>query len=320
MPAINMFGFPRLESGEVQIVTADSAGTSQQLKSVNKPRGASMCLMFLLAGGGSGASPNPGAAVSGGGGGGAGGATLALFPAILLPDVLWVNVGRGGARVTTSNTAGSAGQPTFVYADASNATNNTIMGTGTTGGGGGAVAGTAGAAGSTGAAANQGGHGLALSTYISGVAGAAGAAGAGGAITWGGGTRTWSGGGGGAGSNGGAGGNVTGTARYPTLAGGTTGGAANAGNGADGYYLLNTSPFHFVAFGGAGGGGTTGGAGVTGGHGGNEVLDAAEGEAGIRVRAEPPATAAKAVTESPFSSGCDHDQLRRRNEPVRQLC
>ncbi|HMZ53455.1 MAG TPA: hypothetical protein PLT48_01355 [Nitrospira sp.] len=53
---------------------------------------------------------------------------------------------------------------------------------------------------------------------------------------------------------------------------------------------------------------------------GMEVLDAAEGEAGIRVRAEPPATAAKAVTESPFSSGCDHDQLRRRNEPVRQLC
>ena len=52
---------------------------------------------------------------------------------------------------------------------------------------------------------------------------------------------------------------------------------------------------------------------------GMEVLDAGAGAAEIQARAEPLATAAKAVTESPFSSGCDHDRLRRRIPSVRQL-
>jgi hypothetical protein len=82
-----------------QIFNASSSNAWQVWE---KPRGCSMVNMFVLgagAGGGNGANANTG----GGGGGGSGALVRGTFPAVLLPNRIYVRPGLGGA----ANTAGA---------------------------------------------------------------------------------------------------------------------------------------------------------------------------------------------------------------------
>lgn len=86
----------------------------------NKPRGCKMVAAMCVGGGGGGGggctnTSNFGTTwnASGGPGGGAGGMCLGMWPAFLIPDVLYINVGfggRGGANGFFSATDGMAGQ------------------------------------------------------------------------------------------------------------------------------------------------------------------------------------------------------------------
>ena len=87
-----------------------------------KPRGIIMLEIICIGAGGGGRSgwsaTTETGAVSGGGGGGSGGFSRLLIPAIFLPDVLYIQVGRGGVGgtllTTAGATAGSAGSTSYV--------------------------------------------------------------------------------------------------------------------------------------------------------------------------------------------------------------
>lgn len=73
----------------------------------NKPRNAKMIQIFCLGGGGGGGSSIASVTTSSGGGGGAsGGIVRGLIPAFLLPDTIYILVGRGGVGGTTGNNGG----------------------------------------------------------------------------------------------------------------------------------------------------------------------------------------------------------------------
>jgi len=79
----------------------------------NKPRNAKMIEIFCLGGGGGGGQnnlTNP----TGAGGGGSGGIVRGIIPAFLLPDTIYILVGKGGVGSSTSNTAGGAGGISYV--------------------------------------------------------------------------------------------------------------------------------------------------------------------------------------------------------------
>lgn len=74
----------------------------------NKPKDIVMVYIFLQAaggGGGAGSSGVAGTNRNGGGGGGSGGMTTLLIPALFLPDILYITVGRGAAGQPTTATA-----------------------------------------------------------------------------------------------------------------------------------------------------------------------------------------------------------------------
>ena len=98
---IDVFNIP---SQQQQTYTLYATGNWQTW---NKPRGAKMIEIFCLGGGAGGAV----AAISiggaaGGSGSGSGGIVRGLIPAFLLPDTLYILVGKGGIGSSTSNTAG----------------------------------------------------------------------------------------------------------------------------------------------------------------------------------------------------------------------
>lgn len=81
-----------------------------------KPPGCSMVAIFAVGGGGSGGGGLSGATTTARGGGSGGGASAignALFMANLIPDVLYILVGLGGAP-SGNNTIGNAGGVTYV--------------------------------------------------------------------------------------------------------------------------------------------------------------------------------------------------------------
>ena len=72
-----------------------------------KPKGAKLVIMFGIGGGGGGGGGFTTAGNGGGGGAGAsGGVSTAVYPAVLIPDQLYIIVGNGGAG-GAANTAGS---------------------------------------------------------------------------------------------------------------------------------------------------------------------------------------------------------------------
>lgn len=98
-------------------------GTSQttliQYQTWRKPRGAKMLYIICVGGGASGGtgSNNLGSNSGGGAGGGSGAQSTVLIPAALVPDVLYIQAGRGGASITANTTAGAAGVPSYVLTE-----------------------------------------------------------------------------------------------------------------------------------------------------------------------------------------------------------
>ena len=145
-----------------------------------KPRGAKFIYMIGVGGGGSGGTGiGTGTTSGGGGGGGSGGQTIVMIPAFLVPDVLYINAGIGGASINTFNTAGQAGGQTSICIEPNTAVLSNITLLAASGGSGG-LAGTAnlgGAAGAGGTVVTIGSMPLAARGFYNFLAGQAGIAG-----------------------------------------------------------------------------------------------------------------------------------------------
>lgn len=228
----------------------------------NKPRNAKFIEIFCLGGGAGGAIQVIGTtARNGGAGGGAGGIVRGIIPAFLLPDTLYILVGKGGAGSTQNNTAGGSGGISYIGLQPSTSEQTLICksSTGTPSNS------TVGATISTVSLSAFGN--LGLFTAIAGVGASSGGTGS---PTAGGsqvalGTSLVTGGAGGGGKTSvsfSAGGNITSASAVLTTQ--VSGGSTNAQDGADGYGTL----IPFCGTGGAGGAGRQGDSGA-GGRGGN---------------------------------------------------
>jgi hypothetical protein len=155
-----MQGFLDLASQQQQrFWVYTSKGVSNSFQTWSKPPGISFVHIITIgagAGGSSGLGTNTTAgSLGGGGGGGSGGMTNVFLPAHLIPDILHINIGLGGAggAPTTSTTVrgtGVAGTGTYVGYYPNQGAGYTICfaaggsagNTGGTGGTGGSTAGT----------------------------------------------------------------------------------------------------------------------------------------------------------------------------------
>jgi hypothetical protein len=254
---LDLFNIPTPQTANYQEFYG---GTNVNTRTWVKPRGASMVRFLLIGGGGGGAN---GSSTEGRGGGGSGVVTSWIGPAMFVPDILNVIVGRGGI----ANTSG-IGSYIYYYgvgdfyllleANAGSRSNST------TGGAGGSAM-----------TVNQF-TASGIFTSIAGQAGTAGSATGAGTNQTASTTTFLSGGAGGAGSNGGTGGSVTPNYGYTVLPATTAGGTVA---GANGYFI--TQPI-LVGCGGAGGTtstsvGSAGGRGGIGCGGGGAGEDATNG-------------------------------------------
>ena len=128
-----------------------------------KPRNCKFVFIFILGGGGGGGSGASSAlftaTIGGGGGGGASAITRAFFPANLIPDTLYIQVGVGGDGGTpTTSSSGNTGNPgslSYVSILPSATTSNILVASGSVvanGGSGGIISGSFAAGGSAGQA------------------------------------------------------------------------------------------------------------------------------------------------------------------------
>lgn len=176
-----MYGFQHLASQQQQrFWLYTSKGVTNGFQTWSKPPGISFVHIITVAGGGGGASglgTNTGGNLAGGGGGGSSSTTNVFLPAYLVPDILHINVGPGGAggaptTSTTTRNAGIGGNGTYVgyypnqgagyticFANAGNAANTA------------GTAGTGGAATTTTALPNSQ---IGLRTYVAGQNGGTG--------------------------------------------------------------------------------------------------------------------------------------------------
>jgi hypothetical protein len=153
--------YPTPQGADVQIFR--QGGTTS---SWVKPQGASFVWFTLIGPGGGGAGWNPG--VTDGGGGGSGAVTNFMGPAFLMPDVLSVFVGVGGAAGNSSN--GFVGTATTVTYQQKAGSGYTLL-TASSG-----LGGTTGGTGGSGGAASTSNYFTAMGFFQS-VAGQAGATG-----------------------------------------------------------------------------------------------------------------------------------------------
>jgi hypothetical protein len=221
-------------------------------------------------GGGNGFTGAAGTARGGGGGGGSGGVTKIFMPAFLLPDVLYVRPGNGGAPVTNGTVSYLAVAPNTTL-------NNAILsiaGGGTGGTGTAAAGGTAGTAGAATAPSVFVGAGIYINNVgIVGGAGGAhtGAAGTAAVATTAPASPTTGGAGGGgtpvANTNF-AGGAITAAGPWPAIAGGLAGGGAGNNGWNLNMSLIPAGKRSLPLFFSGGSGGGTNGAAGTGGAGG----------------------------------------------------
>jgi len=243
---LDIFNFPTPQSANYQeFYGAVISGQDSQCTWI-KPRGCSMVRFLLIGAGAGGANGNT---TVGGGGGGSGGVVSWIGPAIFVPDIIQVKVGKGG-----NGSADGEKSAIYYYSPVGsyellNARGG-ITGSTSSGGAGGvampanyftasgifnAVAGQSGSnGGTTGSGTNQS---ASSTTFLSG-----GAGGSGGAAN--------------------TGGSVTPNYGYTALPATTAGGTVK---GADGYFI--TQPI-LVGCGGAGGTTNTTGTATTGGAGG----------------------------------------------------
>ena len=246
-----------------------------------KPRNAKFIQIFCLGGGAAGGSG--GANVNsrgGGGGGGSAGFTRALFPAFLLPDILYIQPGNGGplnpGPVATLGSTGASGGISYVsLAPTSSAVNILVQSSGAPAAGGAAISTNAGNAGGTGApiwiATSSSFSSLGIISSSAGLNGGISANGLTGAVTnvqaLGSILITGGGGGGAVNNNSYAGGSILSASVILTTtvnAGSRSAAIGNGVNGDSGYGSL--APF--CGTGGAGGSAASG-SNIIGGNGGN---------------------------------------------------
>ena len=236
----------------------------------NKPRNAKFIEIFCLGGGAGGSIATIGTGGrNGGNGGGAGGIVRGIIPAFLLPDTLYILVGKGGAGSTTNNTAGGVGGISYIGLQPSTSEQTLICKSSTS-------TPSNSAAGATISTVSLSAFGnLGLFTAIAGIGASSGTSGAGASQTALG-TSLVTGGAAGGGKGVGtffSGGNITSASAILTTQ--VNGGVTDAQNGADGYGTL----IPFCGTGGAGGAGRQGDSGA-GGNGGNGFYGCGGGGAG----------------------------------------
>ena len=107
---IDVFNIP---SQQQQTYTFYATGIATW-RTWNKPRNAKMIQIFCLGGGAGGGTSFVSANSTGAGGGGSGGIVRGLIPAFLLPDTLYIQVGKGGSSPRGTNITGGAGLISFV--------------------------------------------------------------------------------------------------------------------------------------------------------------------------------------------------------------
>lgn len=107
-----MLDLSNIPSQQQQTYTLYATGNWQAW---NKPRNAKFIEIFCLGGGAGGAITSVGAGATAGGlGGGSAGIVRGLIPAFLLPDTIYILVGKGGAGSIGNNTNGGAGGISYV--------------------------------------------------------------------------------------------------------------------------------------------------------------------------------------------------------------
>lgn len=261
---------PRNRMADVRVFYANSPANGVGWSAWTKRPGSTMVSILCLGGGGGGGNGVVGAVstAAGGGGGGSGGLAYGEFPSYMLPDVLFVSVGFGGA-------ANGGGQITRVCLGPSGAAANDHLlianGGGAGGNASGATGGTAGSAASATIVGSQPLIGFGVYTLLAGQAGIAGGGTGAGAnltlpVT---GIRVTGGTGGGglgaAGSTGAAGGSFVVAGSFPAHAGGVPPGTTTGGGnpGSNGFSALGQYGYFY----GGTGGSSTGGAASSGGGG-----------------------------------------------------
>ena len=258
-----------------------------------KPKNCKFVSFYVLGGGGGGSGGGSGAlgtARTGGGGGGSSALSRAMFTSSFIPDLLYLQVGKGGNGGGAGLKGGDA-ELSYVSIQPNNTSANVLLASGSIGASGGTAAGGSGVASTVFSPAIGILSYLGITSFTVGQAGAAGGAAAiGGSLSI---IFPFTGGAGGGGASAAnasfAGGNITGSGIIPLITGGTASGVTIANHGYVSYIpSSNTStsrpPFctgaggggsNPFATGGVGGngaygsGGGGGGAGVTGGAGGN---------------------------------------------------
>jgi hypothetical protein len=261
---IDVFNIP---SQQQQTFTFYSLGAGVW-QTWNKPRNAKFIEIFCLGGGaGGGVATISAFSKNGGAGGGSGGIVRGIIPAFLLPDILYILVGKGGIGSSTSNTAGGTGGISYIGLQPSTSEQTLICKSSTAVAGSGQVTGGVGATISVVALSAFGN--LGLFTAIAGVAGGTGGANTGGVGTSQAalGTNLTTGGAGGGGATNTAGVWASGgsiTAASAILTTPVSGGQTVGADGDSGYGTLQP----FCGTGGSGGAGRDGSTGA-GGNGGN---------------------------------------------------
>ena len=241
----------------------------------NKPRNAKIIEIFCLGGGGGGAISVVGiSSRNGGGGGGASGIVRGIIPAFLLPDNLYILVGKGGAGSTQNSTNGVSGGISYIGLKPSTSEQTLICKSSTTQPGNSTVGATF-----SNVALSAFGN-LGLFTAIAGVGASTGGSNPSGPLPGSSqaalGTSLVTGGAGGGAKQAGSfasGGSITAASAILTTQ--VSGGVTDAQNGADGYGTL----IPFCGTGGAGGAGRQGDIGL-GGNGGNGWYGCGGGGAG----------------------------------------
>jgi hypothetical protein len=275
---IDVFNFPNNDSN-IDIFTSNVSTGATSWQTWIKPKNTKFIhILAIGAGGGGGAgfsaTLNSG---GGGGGGGAGAISSGFFPASVLPNILYIQVGIGGAGGRTIRSAdGESGTPTYVSISAgSAATDRIIVATSGTFGGGGSGSGAGTAGGGAGVSIDTALGKLGVTSYYAGAGGGNGGTvspSAGASITIG---NIVTGGAGGGGlsvsSNGANGGNITGAGFVPLISGSTTiaGFVADGGSGYRSLPSIDSSNRIAMMFtGGAGGGANSSSTTGNGGNGG----------------------------------------------------
>ena len=153
---LDFFHIPRSTVCDIQVFTTPVTTNNLQWSTWRKPRGISHILIFAVGGGGGGGggfTRSAGAAGGGGGGGSASPQTTVRVPAMLLPDILYVQCGAGGVGVGSGGGTAANGIRSLVSIIPSSISNNIFV---YANGGSGGVTGTGtanGAGGGTNAAA-----------------------------------------------------------------------------------------------------------------------------------------------------------------------